>query len=36
VSGKGLLERDIGERRPGYAEYMRRTSGFLPLPPRAP
>jgi steroid 5-alpha reductase family enzyme len=36
VSGKALLERDIGERRPGYAEYMRRTSGFLPLPPRAP
>jgi steroid 5-alpha reductase family enzyme len=34
ISGKGLLERDIGERRPGYADYVRRTSGFLPLPPR--
>jgi steroid 5-alpha reductase family enzyme len=34
VSGKGLLERDIAERRPGYAEYIRRTSGFVPLPPR--
>lgn len=34
ISGKGLLERDIGERRPGYADYIRRTSGFLPLPPR--
>lgn len=34
VSGKGLLEKDIGQRRPGYAEYVRRTSGFLPLPPR--
>ncbi len=35
VSGKALLERDIGERRPGYAEYVRRTSGFIPLPPKA-
>ena len=34
VSGAALLERDIGERRPGYAEYVRRTSGFLPRPPR--
>jgi steroid 5-alpha reductase family enzyme len=36
VSGKDLLERDIGERRPGYADYVRRTSGFIPMPPRAP
>ena len=35
VSGKDLLERDIGERRPGYADYARRTSGFVPLPPRS-
>jgi steroid 5-alpha reductase family enzyme len=34
VSGKAHLERDIGDRRPGYAEYVRRTSGFVPLPPR--
>jgi steroid 5-alpha reductase family enzyme len=34
VSGAALLERDIGDRRPGYAEYVRRTSGFVPLPPR--
>ena len=34
VSGKGLLERDIAERRPGYAEYLRTTSGFFPRPPR--
>jgi steroid 5-alpha reductase family enzyme len=34
VSGKPMLEKDIGERRPGYAEYIRRTSGFVPLPPR--
>lgn len=34
-SGKELLERDIATRRPGYAEYVRRTSGFLPRPPRS-
>ncbi len=34
VSGKGLLEKSIGKRRPGYEEYVRRTSGFFPLPPR--
>jgi steroid 5-alpha reductase family enzyme len=33
VSGKGLLEKSIGRRRPGYHEYVRRTSGFFPLPP---
>jgi steroid 5-alpha reductase family enzyme len=34
VSGAGLLEKTIGQRRPGYDEYIRRTSGFFPLPPR--
>ena len=34
VSGAGLLEKDIATRRPGYAEYVRRTSGFMPRPPR--
>ncbi|WP_232665563.1 DUF1295 domain-containing protein [Pseudonocardia sp. TRM90224] len=33
-TGAKLLESSIGQRRPGYAEYVRRTSGFLPLPPR--
>jgi steroid 5-alpha reductase family enzyme len=33
-SGKPMLERDIAERRPEYADYVRRTSGFIPLPPR--
>lgn len=38
VSGVALLERDIGERRPPYADYIRRTSAFFPWPPgpRAP
>jgi steroid 5-alpha reductase family enzyme len=35
-TGAKLLESTIGERRPGYADYVRRTSGFLPLPPRTP
>jgi steroid 5-alpha reductase family enzyme len=34
VSGKPMLERDIEERRPGYRDYVERTSGFIPLPPR--
>ncbi|HET9078265.1 MAG TPA: DUF1295 domain-containing protein [Acidimicrobiales bacterium] len=33
-SGKGLLEKDLSGSKPGYADYVRRTSGFLPLPPR--
>jgi steroid 5-alpha reductase family enzyme len=34
VSGKAMLERDMAKRRPGYADYIARTSGFLPLPPK--
>ena len=34
VSGVPLLERRMQRTRPGYAEYVRRTSSFLPLPPR--
>lgn len=34
VSGISLLETTIGERRPGYAEYVRRTSAFVPRRPR--
>jgi steroid 5-alpha reductase family enzyme len=32
VSGVRLLERDIGKRRPQYAEYIRRTNAFFPGP----
>ena len=35
VSGVALLERSIGKRRPAYADYVRRTSAFLPWFPRA-
>ena len=34
VSGVAMLESDMAERRPGYAEYIRRTSAFIPRPPR--
>jgi steroid 5-alpha reductase family enzyme len=34
VSGKDHLERAMGAR-PGYADYVSRTSGFVPLPPRS-
>ncbi|MCT2559969.1 DUF1295 domain-containing protein [Tsuneonella sp. YG55] len=33
-SGKPLLEAGMAKRRPGYADYVRRTSGFFPLPPK--
>jgi steroid 5-alpha reductase family enzyme len=33
-TGKPLLERQLSKSRPGYADYVRRTSGFFPLPPR--
>ncbi len=33
-TGKPTLEKDMDKRRPGYTDYIRRTSGFLPLPPR--
>ena len=34
VSGVAMLEKDIGERRPAYAEYIRRTNAFFPGPKR--
>jgi len=34
VAGVALLEKDIGQRRPAYTEYVRRTNAFIPGPPR--
>jgi len=34
VSGVALTEKDIATRRPGYQDYLRRTSAFVPWPPR--
>ena len=34
-SGVGMLEKSIGKRRPGYAEYARRTNTFFPWPPKS-
>ena len=36
VSGVAMLEKTIGKRRPGYAEYVARTSAFFPRPPKPP
>jgi steroid 5-alpha reductase family enzyme len=35
VSGVTLLEKDIGERRPDYADYIRRTPAFFPGRPHS-
>ena len=34
ISGVALLEKDIGERRPGYSTYTATTNAFLPGPRR--
>lgn len=34
VTGKALLERRLKRANPAYADYIARTSGFFPLPPR--
>jgi steroid 5-alpha reductase family enzyme len=33
-SGKPLLEKGLARTRPGYADYVARTSGFIPWPPK--
>jgi steroid 5-alpha reductase family enzyme len=35
VSGVALLEKDIGERRPAYRDYIARTNAFFPGPQRS-
>ncbi len=32
--GANLLERRLGKKNPGYQDYVRRTSAFIPWPPR--
>lgn len=34
VSGISLTEKTIADRRPGYRDYVERTSAFVPLPPK--
>jgi len=36
VSGVGLLEKTLKNEKPGYREYIERTSGFVPWFPRRP
>jgi steroid 5-alpha reductase family enzyme len=35
-TGAPLMEAHLSQTRPGYADYMARTSGFFPRPPRRP
>lgn len=35
-TGKPMIEGHLRRRRPAYTDYVERTSGFLPLPPRHP
>ena len=34
MMGKALVERRMLKKKPGYEDYVRRTSGFFPWPPR--
>lgn len=34
VSGVAMLEKDIADRRPEYQAYIKKTSAFIPMPPR--
>ena len=34
ISGVPLLEAEMAVRKPGYADYMKRTSMLIPWPPR--
>ena len=34
VSGVPMLERSLGSRRPGYADYVARTAAVIPRRPR--
>ncbi|MGE0443253.1 MAG: DUF1295 domain-containing protein [Gemmatimonadales bacterium] len=36
VSGVAMLEKKLTESRPAYRDYIRRTSAFIPRPPRDP
>jgi steroid 5-alpha reductase family enzyme len=35
-TGKPLLEKYMAKAKPGYADNMKRTSGFFPRPPKRP
>ena len=36
VTGQKTLDKKLAREKPGYAEYMARTSGLIPLPPKRP
>lgn len=34
ISGVDMLDKSLAKSKPGYAEYMKRTSPFIPMPPK--
>ena len=34
ITGQATLDKKLAKERPGYKEYMRTTSGMIPMPPR--
>ena len=34
VTGQATLDKKLAREKPNYANYMARTSGLIPLPPR--
>jgi steroid 5-alpha reductase family enzyme len=34
VTGQATLDKKLAREKPGYAEYMKNTSGLIPMPPR--
>mgnify|MGYP003352368381 CR=1 FL=1 len=34
LDSDAVLERRLGKKNPGYEDYVRRTSAFIPLPPK--
>jgi steroid 5-alpha reductase family enzyme len=34
ISGVGLLEKSLKNKKPGYAEYVEKTSAFIPWFPK--
>jgi steroid 5-alpha reductase family enzyme len=36
ITGQATLDKKLAREKPGYADYMARTSGMIPWPPKTP
>jgi steroid 5-alpha reductase family enzyme len=36
ITGQATLDKKLAREKPGYAEYMARTNGMIPWPPKRP